>query len=73
VIGIGIDEDTAIVVAADCLDVIGSGGVWILDGERAGHSNVSDGTSDETLSIANVLLHVFGAGRRYDLVARRPA
>jgi cyanophycinase len=73
VIGIGIDEDTAIVVEADCLEVIGSGGVWILDGEPAGQSNVSDGTGDETLSIANVILSVFGAGRRYDLANRRPA
>jgi cyanophycinase len=66
-------NEAANVVESDCLEVIGDGAVWILDGEGAGRSNLSDGARDETLSIANVLLHVMGAGRRYDLVARRPA
>jgi cyanophycinase len=73
VVGIGIDEDTAMVVKADCVEVLGSGAVWFLDGRRAGTTNVSDAMGDETLSIENVTLHVLGAGHHFDLANRRPA
>jgi cyanophycinase len=72
-LGIGIDEDTAMAVHADCAEIIGSGGVWFVDGASAGSSNVAEGAEDETLSIENVVLHVLGAGRRFDLANRRPA
>jgi cyanophycinase len=72
VLGIGIDEDTAMIVRSDCVEVLGSGAIWIVDGANAGSSNVTEGSSDETLSIENVTLHLLAEGHQYDLANRRP-
>jgi cyanophycinase len=72
VLGIGIDEDTAIVVEGDRVEFAGTGGVWFVDGSRAQGSNVGDAAMDETLTIEGVLVHVLGNGRRFDLRERRP-
>jgi cyanophycinase len=71
-VGIGIDEDTAVVVERECLEVIGSGAVYIADASRATHSNVAEGAGGEALTIDDVTLHVLNAGRRFDLGHRRP-
>jgi len=73
VLGIGIDENTAALVEDGCLSVVGKGGVWILDGQRATGSNVAEGAPDETLAIENVIVHLISDGRRFDLRNRRPA
>lgn len=73
ILGVGIDEDTAMVVQAGCVDVIGSGAVWFVDGVRAHGSNVAEAQEDDTLAIEDVTLHVLNAGRRFDLAQRRPA
>ncbi|HEV7809135.1 MAG TPA: cyanophycinase, partial [Candidatus Limnocylindrales bacterium] len=72
-LGIGIDEDTAMIVHGDCLEVMGSGGVYILDGSKSRRSNVAEAAADETLAIENVTLHLLSAHRQYDLEQRQPA
>src|SRR3546814_7452767 len=42
VIGIGIDEDTAILLRDDALEVLGSGAVYIVDGVGVTHSNIAE-------------------------------
>src|SRR3546814_16794716 len=42
VIGIGIDEDTAILLRDDALVVLGSGAVYIVDGVGVAHSNIAE-------------------------------
>jgi cyanophycinase len=71
-LGIGIDEDTACVVAHRCLSVIGSGAVYVIDGHGATRTNVSEAAAQRTMSISDVRLHVFSHGDRFDLVRRRP-
>lgn len=71
-LGIGIDEDTAIVVEGDSFRVIGSGGVTIVDGHRISHSNIADAEPERVLSLFDVTLHVLGAGDRFDIARRRP-
>ena len=71
-LGIGIDEDTGIVVEGDGFRVIGSGGVTIVDGHRITHSNIADAEPDRVLSLFDVTLHVLGAGDRFDIAGRRP-
>lgn len=72
-LGIGIDEDTAIVVENESrFEVIGSGGVYIADATDVSYSNIAEGYRNETLSIHNVHLHVLSAGDQFDLKTRRP-
>lgn len=73
VLGIGIDEDTAIVVDNEgLLQVIGSGAVYIIDGGGISYSNVSEQYQDELLSMFNVKMHVLTSGKKFDLKTRVP-
>ncbi|MFC4454414.1 cyanophycinase [Deinococcus sonorensis] len=73
VLGIGIDEDTAIVVEGEQFSVLGSGAVTVLDGSTVSSSNVADGGRDTVLSLFDARLHVLAAGNTFDLAQRRPS
>ncbi|WP_094605382.1 Cyanophycinase [Sporomusa silvacetica DSM 10669] len=73
VLGIGIDEDTALVVGPDRLcQVIGSQTVTIIDGKGIIYSNISESNRYQPLAISNVLLHILPAGFGFDLNLRLP-
>jgi cyanophycinase len=73
VLGIGIDEDTSIIVNKEnVLRVFGSGAVYIIDGSNISDTNVSEQNQDNILSIFDVKMHVLKTGDKYDLKARRP-
>lgn len=71
-LGIGIDEDTAIVVEDRVATVAGSGAITVVDARHTTYSNVAAAKSDAVLSIHDVRLHVLGAGERIDLAQRAP-
>ncbi len=71
ILGIGIDEDTAVRVFPDeHFEVIGSNSVTVVDGRNIKSSNVSESMPDENLAIANVVLHVLPFGYGFHLVTR---
>ncbi|CCM78495.1 cyanophycinase [Rhizobium mesoamericanum] len=72
VLGIGIDEDTAIVVQGHQFRVIGSGAVYLVDGGDVTHSNIAEASTEEALSIYDLRLHVLSSGDTFDLETRRP-
>lgn len=73
VLGIGIDEDTAILVSdKGTAEVIGSGAVYFIDGSGITYSNVSEQYSNEILSMFNVKLHVLKEGDKFDLLKKIP-
>ncbi|ADV68763.1 cyanophycinase [Deinococcus maricopensis] len=72
VLGIGIDEDTAIVVEGEQFKVVGSGAVYVVDGAGVTRSNVAEASQDDVLSIFDARLHVLNSGERFDLTERRP-
>ena len=72
VLGIGIDEDTAIVVEGCCFVVIGAGAVYIVDGSGVSHSNIAEARPERTLSMHDVRLHVLSTGDSCDLERRKP-
>jgi cyanophycinase len=72
VLGIGIDEDTGIVVEGEQFTVAGSGAVYIVDGGGVTHSNIAEARPERTLSMYDVCMHVLSTGDRFDLATRRP-
>ena len=63
IIGLGIDEDTAVIVDADMkFTVAGSGVVTVVDGRDITFTNISEQYPDEPLAITNVKIHVFPEG-----------
>ena len=73
VLGVGIDEDTALLVRDNGdAQVIGSGAVYFLDARNITYSNVSEQNYNEVLSMFNVKLHVLKEGDKYNLLSRLP-
>ena len=72
-LGVGLDEDTALLVRGDSGRVLGSGAVYVVDGEEASHSNIAEAGMDRALSIFDVRMHVLSSGDRFDFARRRPA
>lgn len=73
VLGIGIDEDTAISLnTGGMLKVIGSGAVYIIDGSCITYTNVSEMHQEDILSMFNVKMHVLTKGNGYDLIEKIP-
>jgi cyanophycinase len=73
VLGIGLDEDTAIVVGAnEQFEVYGSQTVTVVDGENITATNVSESKPNEFLTLTDIRLHVLAAGYGYDLKNRTP-
>jgi cyanophycinase len=71
ILGIGIDEDTAIVVTPDdYFEVIGTNAVTVVDGKSIKSSNVSESQPNEILSITNASLHVLSRGYGFDFDRR---
>lgn len=73
VLGVGIDEDTALLVRDNGdAQIIGSGAVYFLDARNITYSNVSEQNYNEVLSMFNVKLHVLKEGDKYNLLSRLP-
>ncbi|MBJ7441243.1 MAG: cyanophycinase [Sphingopyxis sp.] len=73
VIGIGIDENTAIVVRDRMFQVIGVGAVYVVDAAHVTQSNIAKAHPDRTLSMHGVHLHVLSAGDHFDIDSRTPS
>ena len=73
VLGMGIDEDTAAIVDGDSFEVVGSGAVYVVDGEHVSHSNVAEARPERVLSMHDVRVHVLGSGDRFDIKSRKPS
>jgi len=73
ILGIGIDEDTALLVNADrkC-EIIGSQTITILDGKSIIHSNISESKQSDPLALTNVILHILPFGFGFDIKRRNP-
>jgi cyanophycinase len=72
-IGLGIDEDTAIIVENDeRFRVLGTGGVYVFDATANTYTSVSDLRAEDVPSIHDVRLHVLGREDEYELKTRRP-
>jgi cyanophycinase len=72
-LGLGIDEDTAVVIERDTrFHVLGTGAVYVIDARGVTDSNVADGEAGQIVSVFGLTLHVLREGNRFDLSARVP-
>ena len=70
VLGFGIDEDTAIAVTGDEIEVIGKGAVSIIDVAHISHTNLDESLHDEALAVCDAKLHMLSDGYRFSLKQR---
>ncbi len=71
-IGIGLGEDTGIIVAAGHeLKAIGSGSVVIIDGKNIEYNNIADIGFGKPISVENIIVHIMSKGDVYNLHTRQ--
>jgi cyanophycinase len=71
-LGIGIDENTALVITDNHFDVIGEGTVTVIDAGAISYTNLPDIKEGESLALFDVRIHVIPSGHRFDFDTRRP-
>jgi cyanophycinase len=70
-VGIGLDEDTAAFIRpGDELEVVGSGGITIIDPTHLTYSSMDQARRGDPVSLIGVVLHVLVAGGRFDIATR---
>lgn len=71
ILGIGIDEDTAIEFQEEASFLVhGSRTVTVIDGREISYSNISELEGEQPLALLNVKIHVLPAGYAYNLIRR---
>jgi cyanophycinase len=68
-LGLGIDEDTAILTDGDRFEVLGNGAVTVVDAGCATEIRV---TGDGPIALSGARIHVLPAGFTFHLTGRRP-
>jgi cyanophycinase len=72
-LGIGIDENTAIIVNGDgVLEVYGVGSVTVVDGSQISYNEIAEVDENQAFSVCGVQLHVLRDGLIYDYLDRHP-
>ncbi len=72
VLGLGIDEDTAIIVNGDEFTVVGRGSITVVDETTATHNNLEGLLKDEPIALCDVKLHILPHGYRFNLNTHQP-
>jgi cyanophycinase len=70
--GLGIDENTAILVDEDKFEVVGEGAVTVVDGSTMSFSNLPYVGEDESLALFDIKVHVLPSGCGFSLTDRKP-
>ncbi|NLM97782.1 MAG: cyanophycinase [Halanaerobiaceae bacterium] len=72
ILGIGIDEDTAIELGPEAVFTVrGSHTVTVIDGKGITHSNISELKGNQSLALLDVKIHVLPAMYSYNLQERK--
>lgn len=70
-VGIGLDEDTAAFIGPDnTLEVVGSGGITVVDAGGIGFTSMDAVSSGETVCMLGLTLHILTAGATFNLHTR---
>jgi len=73
-VGMGLDEDTAAFISPDdAIEVVGSGGITIIDPSELSYSSMHKARRGEPVSLIGVRLHILVAGGRFDTASREAA
>lgn len=71
ILGIGIDEGTAIIVKEDRFQILGENAVYVVDGRGVTYTNISEASAEQTMSMHDVRLHILADGESFDLKERK--
>lgn len=71
-IGIGLDENTAAFIRpGDDLEVVGSGGITVIDPTNLSYSSMDRARRGDPVSLIDVRLHILISGGRFEIKSRK--
>jgi len=71
-VGLGLDEDTAAFIQpGDQLEVVGSGGITLIDPTDLSYSSMDSARRGDPVSLIGVKLHILVSGGRFDIATRK--
>jgi cyanophycinase len=71
-VGIGLDEDTAAFIRpGDNLEVVGSGGLTIIDPTNLSYSSMDRARRGDPVSLIDVKLHILISGGKFEIATRK--
>ncbi|HYE65826.1 MAG TPA: cyanophycinase [Pyrinomonadaceae bacterium] len=71
-LGLGIDENTAVVVSDHVFRVIGEGSVTVIDAGDLTYTDLPNLKKNDILTLCGVKIHILAEGYRFDLRNRTP-
>lgn len=71
-LGLGIDEDTAVILEGEVFHVLGQGAVSVVDAGSLVYSNIDSVQEDEALALCGIKLHILPDGFGFHLRTREP-
>jgi cyanophycinase len=72
-IGLGIEEDTAIIIRNGLEgEVLGTGILIVLEGFDISETNIEDFTSKKPITIRDLRMHILSSGDKYNIPQRNP-
>lgn len=71
-VGLGIDEDTALIFHNEKFEVLGSGAVTVVDAGDLTYTNLPQLQENDSLALFNVKIHILPSGHWFNLSNRRP-
>jgi len=67
IMGLGLDEDTAMVVKGEIATVVGKGGVTFVDGRNVRFDNADEVTKGRQLTLSSLRVGIVGTGYTFNL------
>jgi cyanophycinase len=71
-LGLGIDEDTGIIVRGDEFEVVGSGAVTVADESSVTYNNLDGLLKDEPIALCDIKLHILPHSYRFNWRTHQP-
>ncbi|HEU5088228.1 MAG TPA: cyanophycinase [Roseiflexaceae bacterium] len=72
-LGLGLDEDTAVEITGDHFSVLGRGAVMAIDGANVSYSDIHRVNEGMPLAIFGLHVHVLTSGFQFNLASRTPS
>jgi len=71
ILGLGVGEDTSVIIKDNAMEVFGSGLVIIVDGSGIEYTDLTEIRNGEPITVEGVKVHVLGAGKTFSIENRK--
>lgn len=71
ILGLGLGEDTSVIIKGHVMEVCGSGLVIIIDGTAIEYTDLAEIKDGSAITVENIKLHVLASCKKYDLIKRK--